>query len=320
MPHRTGRLTSDVLDPATLFQLAPDAPLLDRPVLVHALSGFVDAGGATRLARQHLLGRLESRVVATFDVDQLHDYRARRPPMLFVEDHWESYDDPKLVVHLVTDAVGVPFLLLDGPEPDVQWERFVAAVGLLVAQFGVRLTVGLNSIPMAVPHTRPIGVTAHASRRELIPDNRPWINTVQVPASAGHLIEYRLGRAGHDTAGFAVHVPQYVAAMDYPAAAVALIDAVAGLAGLVLPTDELAVAATETRSSIDEQVGASDEVTAVVKGLEQQYDLYVHNRDNDLLSSPDGTLADAELPSADELGAELERFLAEQVRRDRRDE
>ena len=47
----------------------------------------------------------------------------------------------------------------------MQWERFVAAVRRWSSGSSVRLTVGLNAIPMAVPHTRPIGVTAHATRR-----------------------------------------------------------------------------------------------------------------------------------------------------------
>ncbi|HEU0131378.1 MAG TPA: PAC2 family protein [Mycobacteriales bacterium] len=298
------------LDPRELFELAPDAGGLGRPVLVQALDGFVDAGGARRLARDHLLASDEgARVVATFDVDQLHDYRARRPPMLFVEDHWESYEAPELVVHALRDAHGTPYLLLSGPEPDVQWERFATAVRLLVEALGVRLTVGLNAIPMAVPHTRPVGVIAHGSRRDLVAGFEPWVATVQVPGAAGHLIEYRLGRAGHDAAGFAVHVPHYVAQAPYPAAAEVLVQSVARVSGLVLPTDALAAAAAETRRLIDEQVAEAAEVAAVVRALEEQYDTFVSGRRNLLAEG-------GSLPTGDELGAELERFLAEQPRPD----
>jgi hypothetical protein len=304
----------DVLDPKELFQLDPDRPELDRPVLVQALGGFIDAGGAARIAREHLLGTLESKVIATFDVDQVFDYRARRPIMLFVEDHWESYDGPQLALHVVHDAVGTPFLLLAGPEPDVQWERFVAAVQLLVERLGVRLTVGFNAIPMGVPHTRPVGVTAHGTRPELVRGYEPWVNTVQVPASAGHLLEYRLGNAGRDAVGFAVHVPQYVAQMDYPQAAEVLLDNVAAVTGLVLPSGPLREAAAQVRADIDAQVEQSSEIAAVVRALESQYDAFVGSRGRTLLSEDGG-----QLPTADELGAELERFLAEQTRRDGND-
>ncbi|MBK5307079.1 MAG: PAC2 family protein [Frankiaceae bacterium] len=295
-----------MLDPSELFELDPDRPEMGRPVLIQALDGFIDAGGAKRLAREHLLETYDSHVVATFDVDQLLDYRARRPTMLFVEDHWESYDDPQLAVHLVSDAVGTPFLLLAGPEPDVQWERFTAAVKMVIDRLGVRLTIGLNAIPMGVPHTRPTGVIAHGSRKELVAGYEPWVNAVQVPGTAGHLLEYRLGEAGYDAVGFAVHVPHYVAQTEYPGAAAALLAEVSKASGLALPLDSLLEAASTTRAALDEQVAGAPEVAAVVQALESQYDAFIAGRDSTLL------LENADLPTADELGAELERFLAEQ--------
>jgi predicted ATP-grasp superfamily ATP-dependent carboligase len=302
--------STPVADPQALYQLADDVPDLGRPVLIQALSGFVDAGAAGRLARDHLLESLDGRVVATFDVDALLDYRSRRPSMMFVEDHWESYEDPELVLHLLHDGSNTPFLLLTGPEPDLYWERFTAAVIQLIDRFGVRLTVGLNSIPMAVPHTRPTGVTAHATRRDLIVGYEPWLRRVQVPGSAGHLLEFRLGRSGRDAMGFAVHVPHYLAQSEYPAAAERLLVAVSKATGLLLPTDALRKAAEITRAEIDQQIVQAEEAAAVVRSLEQQYDAFVSAQEGrDSLDESNGPL-----PTADELGAELERFLAEHTR------
>jgi hypothetical protein len=301
-----------VLDPRQLYTLEPNAPALDRPVLVHALDGFVDAGEAVRLSHEHLRATLSHEIIGRFDVDQLHDYRARRPMMLFNADHWESYAEPQLLLYAVTDAVGARFLLLTGPEPDVQWERYTAAVTSLVEHFGVRLTIGLNAIPMAVPHTRSVGITAHASRKELIPDNEPWIQRVQVPASAGHLLEFRLTERGLDAIGFAAHVPHYIAQAEYPDAAERLVGAIALAGGLVLPTDDLHVAGTAARLEIDKQVADSPEASALVAALEEQYDAFVRGRGSDLLATGSG-----DLPSADELGAELERFLADHATRQR---
>jgi predicted ATP-grasp superfamily ATP-dependent carboligase len=224
-----------VPDPHELYQLEEALPELGRPVLIQALTGFVDAGSAGRLARDHLLTTLTSQVVATFDVDALLDYRSRRPLMLFVEDHWESYEEPSLQLHLLSDGSNTPFLLLAGPEPDLQWERFTAAVINLIDRLGVRLTVGFNSIPMAVPHTRPTGITAHATRRDLIGGYEPWLRRIQVPGGAGHLLEYRLGQQDRDAMGFAVHVPHYLAQSEYPAAAERLLTAVSKATGLLLP-------------------------------------------------------------------------------------
>jgi hypothetical protein len=295
-------------DPSELFVLEPDLPELGSPVLIQALDGFVDAGSAKRLAREHLLSSHESRLVATFDVDALLDYRARRPLMTFDIDHWSDYADPLLAVHLLHDADGTPFLVLAGPEPDVQWEAFIAAVRLLVEQLDVRMTVGLNAIPMAVPHTRPLGIISHASRSELVAGNERWVGTVQVPSSAGHLLEYRLGQAGHDAAGFAVAVPHYLSDTGYPAASLALLQSVTELTGLALSTGPLEESARQVAAEIDKQVSASEEVVTVVQALEVQYDAYLAGAKRSLLAEMGGAL-----PTADELGAELETFLAQQA-------
>jgi len=295
-----------VLDPRDLYETTDLAAAPGEPVLVVALTGFVDAGGAARLATEHLLETCRPELVASFDVDQLHDYRARRPAMLFVEDHWESYDPPKLELHRLTDTVGHTFLLLHGSEPDVQWERFTAAVETLIQDLGVRLSIGLNSIPMAVPHTRPTGVTVHASRPELLQGYEPWLQSVQVPGSAAHLLEFRLAQAGRASMGFATHVPHYLAQTDYPSAAELLLTSVASAGGLVLNTEALHSAAERIRDEVDQQVGSTGEVADVVHALEAQYDAYVRGRQGTNLIAGNGPL-----PTADELAAELERFLAD---------
>jgi hypothetical protein len=298
-----------VLDPNELYELADDLPALDSPVLVQALTGFVDAGSAIQLTREHLLEHLDSRVLATFDLDQLLDYRSRRPAMVFIEDHWESYEEPRLALHLVRDQLGSAFLLLAGPEPDLQWERFIAAVTGLVERFGVKTTIGLNAIPMAVPHTRPVSVTAHATDQSLLGDRQSWLQRVQVPASVGNLLEFRLGKAGHDAMGFAAHVPHYLAQATYPAASELLLDSISQTTGLALPTGELREAAKLVRDDVDKQIAEDEQATRLVASLEAQYDAFIRGRENNLLAEEQGPL-----PTADELGAELERFLAEQSR------
>jgi predicted ATP-grasp superfamily ATP-dependent carboligase len=299
-----------MLDPAELFQLAEELPELDRPVLVLALDGFIDAGNAGQLARAHLLHELQSQVIATFDIDQVFDYRGRRPEMLFVTDHWESYNAPELKLHLVRDSAGKDFLLLAGAEPDMQWERFAAAVELIVRRLGVRLLVALDAIPMGVPHSRPSTVIPRGSSAGLAGEYSTWLGTVQVPGSAGHLIEFRLRAAGLDTAGFAVNVPHYLAHLDYPAAALTLVECVAKVAGLALPTEALQDAATASRIDLDERVAASEQITAVVRALELQYDEIVAGRSRGLVAEG------ARLPTADEIGAEFEQYLLQQQEQD----
>ncbi|MGI9064661.1 MAG: PAC2 family protein [Pseudonocardiaceae bacterium] len=297
-------------EPTTeLYQITDDPTTPEGgPVLVHSLAGFIDAGQAGRLAVEHLLEHLDSRVVATFDTDQLLDYRSRRPVMMFETDHWAGYGRPELTLHEVRDSEGTPFLLLAGPEPDLQWERFVAAVTELVERFGVRLTVGLDAVPMAVPHTRPVTVTAHATRPELVADHERWFGTIEVPASVSALLELRLGEAGHDAVGFAAHVPHYLARAEVPAAALELLDQFGAVSGLAVPAEALRPAADQAIAEVDQQIATSDEVSAVVRRLEQQFDATAQTRGRRPLPAAEVD----ELPTAEEIGAELEQFLAEQ--------
>ncbi|MEO5874801.1 MAG: PAC2 family protein [Streptosporangiaceae bacterium] len=293
--------------PEDLYEFEGELPQLATPVLLHSLDGFMDAGSAGRLVRDHILDTLEHRVIARFDLDELIDYRARRPLMMYDEDHWESYEKPELVLHLVEDTVGVSFLLLEGPEPDRSWELFVKAVRSLIEKLDVRLSVAFHGIPMGVPHTRPVGLTAHGTKPELLTWPKSPFGRVQVPGSAAGLLELRLGEWDHDAVGFAVHVPHYLAQSNYPAAAVMALETVVNATGLAIPGDELREAAAETDKEIAEQVAGSEEVEKVVRALEQQYDAFAGVSDRESLLAEN-----TEMPTADELAAQFEQFLAEQ--------
>jgi predicted ATP-grasp superfamily ATP-dependent carboligase len=295
-------------DPGDLYQVSPDAPEVDDVPMLYYLDGFIDAGGAGRLLTAHLLSSLEHTEVAKFDVDSLIDYRSRRPVMTFAKDHWEHYDAPEISVSLLHDAAGAPFLLLNGPEPDHDWNSFISAVLAVATALRVRLAVGFHGIPMGVPHTRPLGVTAHATSSDLVEGYRPLVDRLQVPGSAAALLELRMGEEGQAAVGFAVHVPHYLAQAAYPAAAVTLLESVQRATGLALPTDALREAAHRTDLEIARQVEGSDEVAEVVQALEQQYDEFAAGRDGGLLADE----AENNMPTAEELGAQFERFLAEQ--------
>ncbi|MEU6394904.1 PAC2 family protein [Streptomyces sp. NPDC046939] len=278
-------------------------------VMLYHFDGYIDAGETGDQIVDRVLDSLPHQVVARFDHDRLVDYRARRPLLTFKGDHWTSYEVPAIEVRLVQDATGAPFLLLAGPEPDVEWERFAAAVQQIVERLGVRLAVNFHGIPMGVPHTRPVGLTPHGNRTDLVPGHRSPFDEAQVPGSAEALVEYRLMEAGFDVLGVAAHVPHYIARSPYPDAALTVLEAITGATGLVLPgiAHGLRTEAHRTQTEIDRQVQAGDEeLVALVQGLEHQYDAAAgaESRGN-MLAEP------ADIPSADEIGLEFEKFLAE---------
>ncbi|TFC27913.1 PAC2 family protein [Cryobacterium sp. TMT2-18-3] len=300
-------------DPGDIYELTADAENVPEGLhLVAGVTGFADAGGAVSQFTEYLLETLDHTVVATFDADVLLDYRARRPIIQFDQDHLTDYQSPALRVYQVRDEIGQPFLLLTGFEPDFRWEQFTAAVLQLERRFKVASTTWVHAIPMPVPHTRPIGVTVSGNRSDLVESMSVWRPNTQVPANALHLVEYRLQEAGTSVVGFVLLIPHYLADTEFPLAALAALDSTSASTGLIFPTDRVREKNREFVARIDEQVRDNPELGKLVGTLEERYDAYM---EGSTLRSP---LTDeaGELPSADEIAAELENFLATRRSRD----
>ncbi|UDY22332.1 PAC2 family protein [Nocardioides sp. Kera G14] len=294
-----------------LVHIVDEVPALDDfegpLVMVQVLDGFLDAGNASVRAARHLVdSAVSAPVVATFDVDAFHDYRARRPPVTFARDHYEDYETPRLVVRLLKDAGGTPYLLLSGPEPDNRWEAFARAVREVVERFQVDTVISLGSVPMAVPHTRPLTITHHANDPHLVTVESPWQGELRVPSSAQVLVEIRLGEWGHDALGFVAHIPHYLAQLDYPAAAITLLEQVEYAGRLTIDMADLHAEAQRRDEEIASYLEQNEEVGEVVKALERQYDSFTRAEE----SGANLLAPNQPLPTGEELGREFERFLA----------
>jgi predicted ATP-grasp superfamily ATP-dependent carboligase len=303
------RISGSLLDPQSLY--IRDAALFSSPELrglnlVMGFTGFADAGHVVRQITAELLDTLDAEMIAEFDADQLIDYRSRRPQVSFVEDHLQDYQAPSLALYRLVDGLGSPFLLLAGFEPDLQWERFARAVVGIVEELDVNLVTWIHSIPMPVPHTRPVGVTVHGNRPELIEGISVWKPTVEVPAAVGHILELRLTEADRNIAGYVIHVPHYLAEAEYPTAAVAGLEYLGAATSLMLPTDRLREAGREVGRQIAEQIEASEEVQQVVSRLETRYDEKAEGTVRRSLLADEND----QIPNADALGAAVEAYLA----------
>ena len=291
-----------MIDPRLLYTFDPEVwSSLDgkRPVLIHLFEGYVDAASVNRGLSSHILSQCEHEVLAEFDHDQLHDYRSRRPQMVFDTNKWVTMHDFSLLLHKVTDSVGRPFLLLTGPEPDNQWRRMAHAVLGIAERLDSTMLLTGSGVPMAVPHTRPTLVTSHSTDPNLATGNPLWIDRIQIPGSFSAMLEYRGGHAGITGLGFVAHVPHYLAQSTFPQATAAVLRRMNGAAGLRIPLGELEDEAEQQLATIAAEVQEDSEFPAVLAALEEQYDQL----------SESGKSA---VPTADEIGAAVEQFLAEQ--------
>ncbi len=274
--------------------------------MVIALTGFTDAGSAVTRMIELFRDDLEPSPVVAFSADVLLDYRARRPIITFDGDHLSDYRPPRLELSLAHDALGQPFVLLAGYEPDFAWDAFAETVVGLAEGLQVSGITWVHAIPMPVPHTRPIGTTVSGTRTDLTQAHSVWKPHTQVPATMGHLLELRLAEAGQRVAGFVLLVPHYLADTEYPAAAIAGLDTLSVATGLVFDADEIRDENRDYLAKVDDQVEGNPELTTMLHSLEERYDSYMAGS---TLAQP--IIHTGDLPSADELAAELERFLAD---------
>jgi proteasome assembly chaperone (PAC2) family protein len=272
----------------------------DQPVLVVALEGWVDAGLGAAGAIAALLGAGPTELVASFDGEVLIDQRARRPVARIVNGVTESLTWPTLELRSGQDLEGADILYLVGPEPDFKWRSFVASVVELSQELGVRMGVGLGAFPAPAPHTRPIKLAATAPEEsaDLSAGLGVVQGTIEVPAGVWGALELAFGAAGIPAVGLWARVPHYVTGMAFAPASAALVDGLATLASLKLDTSSLVTAADSSLRQVDELITKSSEHLELVRQLERNLDATEGN-----------PLDIGQIPTADELGAELERYL-----------
>jgi proteasome assembly chaperone (PAC2) family protein len=270
-----------------IYELQSDESLA-APVLIQALSGWVDVGSAGTLAAARLAG--DGELVATFDTDALFDYRTNRPVLDIYDASMKQLAWPELTMRRASFG-GRDLLVLTGTEPDLRWKEFASAVREVSLRLGVTQLISLGAVPAAIPHTIPTPVLATASERSLLAQDIPVLEgALRVPSAAVSVNDLYLSEAGIPTVGFWAQVPHYVAAL-YHAGAVALLRRTAEHLGIDIPIEEFEEEARTQRAQLDQIVDARPEAKAYVERLEQ--------------------ISAEQVPSGEEIAAELERFLRE---------
>ncbi len=279
--------------------------------LVIALSGFSDAGQLVPQLDHAILGEGGEMLVAQFTRDILYDYRARRPVAQFDGTEVIDVDMPELELSLVQSGSGKPFLYLHGYEPDFRWDAVVACIEEFIAEFSISSVTTFHAIPMPVPHTRPVQSSVSGNRDELRSRWSVWKPRTQIPASILHVLEFRLFEDTDNEipfSSFVLLVPHYLADSELPTVLRAAIERLADATGIEIIDQGLAMRESEFLGKVAEQVDDSGDLSVLVEGLERRYDEYMAS-----VARAQRQEVDMEnLPTADEIAAEFESFLAAQ--------
>jgi PAC2 family len=277
----------------SLYQLREPIPLLTEPVLVAAFDGWIDAAGAATACANHVAEG--GHVVASFDVDSLNDYRARRPVLDVVDGVLARMQWPDILLRHVRTG-GRDVLVLVGPEPDYKWKQLGDDVLELARRLGVVEWISLGAIPAAVPHTRPVPVLATASTGASLRDGEQQGpgGILRVPAAALSAVEMTVTTAGIPAIGYYAQVPHYIGASTFAPATVALLQHLERRLGLTIPVGALGDEAVAQRQRLDAAIAEDDDSREYLTRLE-------------------ALASEERMPSGDELATEIERYLKEQT-------
>ncbi len=274
-----------------LYELLDEPQDPTAPVLIVSFSDWVDAGTAGTTAARHIAS--DGPVIATFDADAIFDYRNHRPVLDIVDGAPKQFAWPEMnLVHRKLPERDL--FVLTGPEPDFRWKEFAGDVLELALRLGAIDYVSLGAIPAAVPHTVPTPVMMTASRSELRGGAVPAQGLLRVPAAAVSAIEWTIAEAGIPAVGFWAQVPHY--ATPYSAGAIALVRRVETYLSATIGAGSLEEEAALQTKALGELIEGNEEAEEYLKRLE-------------------GLVGEEQIPPAENIAEEVERFLRNQGRR-----
>ena len=241
--------------------------MLTAPVLVAAFDGWIDAAGAATACANHVAEG--GRVVASFDVDSLNDYRARRPVLDVVDGVLARMQWPDITLrHAAFDGRDV--LVLVGPEPDYKWKQLGDELLELALRLGVVEWISLGAIPATVPHTRPVPILATASTDASLRDGEQQGpgGVLRVPAAALSAVEMTVAAAGIPAIGYYAQVPHYIGASTYAPATLALLQHLERRLGVTIPLRTLGDEAIAQRERLDAAIAEDEDSREYLTRLE----------------------------------------------------
>jgi predicted ATP-grasp superfamily ATP-dependent carboligase len=270
-------------------------------VLVYAFEGWTDSGLAASLALDHLEKQAGAEVFAEFEPDELFDYRSRRP--LFRVSNGVSQGLEWPLIRFSTGSIeNVRFAILQGGEPDLNWQGFAAAVADFAKDHSLAFAIGMGSIPAPVPHTRDVPIIATSPDPTLVERVGALEGTAQVPAGVQLAIEQAVFDCGIPSMSIWARVPHYIAAMAWPPAAVSLLQTLEHLLGLTIDLADLAAASVDARAKIDQAVRQNREAAEYVAQLERL--MGTEESSAERLSQEFGEV------TGEQIASEIEQFLA----------
>ena len=270
---------------------------LNRPIMVLALRGWFDIAEVATVAINELLVDRVAPIAASIDPDPFFDFTQERPHVELDEDEIRHIRWPLNEFRFARfPASPHDLVVLAGVEPHLHYKTFTDCVLEVVKESKCEVVVTVGAVADTIPHTRPPLVVGSTTNRGLISALGLSPPRYQGITGLVGVLQERLDRARVPAVSLRVGVPHYLGNAEHPQSSIALLQHLHHVVGVPVHTARLAAEAARRRMIHDEAVADDEQATAYVAMLEREFD----------------QRAEAAIPSADDLGADFERFLREQ--------
>jgi proteasome assembly chaperone (PAC2) family protein len=273
-----------------------DLPHLRSPVMVCAFRGWNDAAAAASTALGSIAEALDAEPIAAVDPEDYFDFQSTRPNVVMEDGETRRIDWPANdFSYCRLPGAERDLVLLDGTEPNLRWRTFSETVATAADALGVELVVTLGALIAEVAHTLPVPITGLASSQQLVEELDLERSNYEGPTGIVGIVHDVCGKTGIDSASLWAAVPHYVAAVPNPKAALALLRRLEGMTGIAIEASDLEEESSDYEQQIARAVAANPEIEDLVARIEaEQVDMIEEGE---------------ELPSADSIAQEFQRFL-----------
>jgi proteasome assembly chaperone (PAC2) family protein len=271
---------------------------LRNPVMLVALRGLFDIGGVATSALDWMLKERDFAVVADIDPDPFFDFTQERPEVFTDTDGDRQIRWPENEFTVIRYPEGArDMVVLNGVEPHVSWAVFTQSVVEVAKGLGCTLVISLGAAAEQVPHSRVpfvVGSTTNSDLASRLGLSRPQY---QGPTGVAGVLLDALDQAKIPNISLRVGVPHYLMHAQHPKSAAALLQHLQHVLGI--PTDHanLQQEISRWQELHDAAVEGDPQASAYVQMLENRHD----------------QLVEKNMPTGDDLAAELEEFLRNQT-------
>lgn len=247
---------------------ALDLPVLDAPVLVVALRGWVDAGRCGQSVLSYLDDHLEQPTgVGGVDLSEVADLFHDRPEVRVVEGELTSLSWPDIDV--VAGRAGRDVVTVSGPEPARGWRPLVHDLVDLAARLGVVEAYCVGGIPAGVTHHQPVTVLSTATEAPMAVRLGPLRPDYQGPTGLQTCLQAELAANGIPCGGLWAQVPPYVAATPSPPAVAAVLSLLGRVAGIEVDTSALDEEIVAYEAAVEARLTERPDLAELVRKLQE---------------------------------------------------